>query len=172
VDDFAAELLRVLGYETAQTVVRTRKNIRLSMCGEQVYAKTDVCILDVDSEILLLVQEDKTHINPADPEPQQVAEAIAAFQANNANRVNNLLVDPLDSQVFPGITMVGTFPRFYKIRVTTELDQCVRTGTYPTTATIIDHHTPLPRRQSDGVRPLDNRIQVLRCYEGFKQFVL
>jgi hypothetical protein len=59
VDDFAAELLRALGYETEQTVVRTRKNIRLLMCGQQVYAKTDVCILDADSEILLIVQEDK-----------------------------------------------------------------------------------------------------------------
>ena len=173
VDDFAAELLRVLGYETERTVVRTRKNIRLSMCGQQVYAKADVCILDVDSELLLLVQEDKSHINPADPEPQLIAEAIAAFQENNKNRVNNLFVDPLKSQVFPGITMVGTFPRFYKVTVTTDLDMCVRGGTYPAAETIVERHTPrVPRRRSDGMRPLDNRILVLRCYEAFRQFVL
>jgi hypothetical protein len=59
------------------------------------YAKTDVCILDVDSKLLLLVQEDKSHISPADPEPQLIAEAIAVFQENNRKRVNNLLVDPL-----------------------------------------------------------------------------
>jgi hypothetical protein len=173
VDDFATELFRALGYETEQTVIRTRKNIRLSMCGQQVYAKTDVCVMDINSELLLLVQEDKSHINPADPEPQLVAEAIAAFQANNLNRVNNLLVDPLPKQVFPGITMVGTFPRFYKIEVTTDLDMCIRGGTYPTTKTTVERHTPrVPRRRSDGMRPLENRIHVLRCYEGFKQFVL
>jgi hypothetical protein len=114
-----------LGYETEQTVIRTRKNIRLSMCGQQVYANTDVCVMDINSELLLFVQEDKSHINPADPEPQLVSEAIAAFQANNLNRVNNLLVDPLPKQVFPGITMVGTFPRFYKIEITTDLDMCI-----------------------------------------------
>src|SRR5260221_12647506 len=33
-DDFAAELLRAMGYETEDTVVRTRKNIRLTMPTE------------------------------------------------------------------------------------------------------------------------------------------
>ncbi|OAX34394.1 hypothetical protein K503DRAFT_785802 [Rhizopogon vinicolor AM-OR11-026] len=110
VDDFTAMLLRVLGYETEQTVIYTQKNIRLSICGEEVYTKTDVCVMDVNYELLLLAQEDKSHIKLADPEPQLVAEVIAAFQANNSNRV------------FPGITMVGTFPRFYKIEVTADLD--------------------------------------------------
>ncbi|OJA17102.1 hypothetical protein AZE42_13914, partial [Rhizopogon vesiculosus] len=120
VDDFTAELLWALGYETEQTVICTRKNILFSICGEEVYAKTDVCVVDVNSELLLLAQEDKSHIKLADPEPQLVAEATAAFQANNSNRVNNLFIDPLPKQVFPGITMVGTFPRFYKIEVTAD----------------------------------------------------
>ncbi|KAF8500087.1 hypothetical protein BU17DRAFT_102564 [Hysterangium stoloniferum] len=172
VDDFAVHLLEAMGYETEQTVIRSRKSIRLNMCGEQVYAKTDVCVINLDSELLLLVQEDKSHINQADPEPQLVAEAIAAFQANNFNRVNNLLIDPLPKQVFPGITMVGTYPRFYKIEVTNDLDMCIRGGTYPATRTIVERHTPrVPRRRSDGMRPLDNRMLILRCYEAFKQFV-
>ena len=172
VDDFAAELLRVMGYERDETIVRTRKNIRLHMCGEVVHAKTDVCLLDVSSEILLLVQEDKTHMNPSDPEAQLVAEAIAAFQENNAKRVNDLFLEPLEMQVIPGITMVGTFPRFYKIKVTADLDHCVRFGLYPETQTVVYRHTPrVPGRRSDGMRPLDNRKLVLRCYEAFKKFV-
>jgi len=83
-DDFVAELLRAMGYETEDTVVRTQQNILLTMGGEMVFNKTDVCLLDVNSEILLLVQEDKTHINPSDPEAQLIAEAIGAFQENNA----------------------------------------------------------------------------------------
>jgi hypothetical protein len=172
VDDFAAELLRAMGYETEDTVVRTRKNIRLTMCGEMVFAKTDVCLLDVNSEIILLVQEDKTHINPSDPEAQLIAEAIGAFQENNTKRVNELFLEPLKTQVIPGITMVGTFPRFYKVTVTADLDRCVRFGEYPSIPTVVHRHTPrVPRRRSDGMRPLDNRKLVLRCYEGFKKFV-
>lgn len=56
------------------------------VCGEERHAKTDVCIID-DSEILLLVQEDKRHIDGSDPEPQLIAEAIAAFYNNNVTRV-------------------------------------------------------------------------------------
>ena len=42
VDDFTAELLRALGYEIDNTaVVRTRKTLRLFLCGERVCAKTD-----------------------------------------------------------------------------------------------------------------------------------
>ncbi|KAF8527400.1 hypothetical protein BU17DRAFT_39503 [Hysterangium stoloniferum] len=172
VDDFTIQLLWVLGYETEQNVVRSRKHIPLSMCGEQVYTKTDVCVLNVDFEILL-VQEDTSHINPTNPEPQLVAAAIAAFQANNFNRVNFRLIDPLPKQVIPGIIMEGTFPRFYKIEVTADLDMCVRGGTYPATRTIVERHTPrVPSRRSDGMKPLDNRILILQCYEAFKQFVL
>jgi hypothetical protein len=172
VDDFAVELLRATGYETNDTVVRSRKSLRLLMCGENVFAKTDVCLMDASSEILLLVQEDKTHINPADPEPQLIAEAIAAFQHNNSTRVQELLVEPQEIQMILGITMIGTFPRFYKIQVTADLDRCVRFGHYPATQTVVYRHTPrVPRRRSDGMRPLDNRKLVLRCYEAFKKFV-
>ncbi|KAF8872397.1 hypothetical protein BD779DRAFT_1613824 [Infundibulicybe gibba] len=171
VDDFVVELLRVLKYETKQTVIRTRKT-------------PDICILDPDSGILLLAQEDKSHINLQDPEAQLIAEAIAAFQTNNKKRTDQLFLDPLEewlmtaldeppTSIFPGITMFRTFPRFYKIRVTAELDQCVRHGTYPATKTTVYRHTPrVPGRSIDGMKPLDNRKHILQCYEAFKRFVL
>ncbi|KAF8884118.1 hypothetical protein BD779DRAFT_1674210 [Infundibulicybe gibba] len=153
VDDFVVELLRVLKYETKQT--------------------PDICILDPDSGILLLAQEDKSHINLQDPEAQLIAEAIAAFQTNNKKRTDQLFLDPLEECIFPGITMFRTFPRFYKIRVTAELDQCVRHGTYPATKTTVYRHTPrVPGRSIDGMKPLDNRKHILQCYEAFKRFVL
>ena len=74
--------------------------------------------------------------------------------------------------MIPGITMVGTFPGFYKIKVTADLDCCVRLGQYPELQTVVYRHTPrVPRRRSDGMRPLDNRKFVLRCYEAFKEIV-
>ena len=57
--------------------------------------------------------------------------------------------------------MVGTSPTFFKIPVTTELAQCVQRGDYPATPTIVLGHMPeIPRpahRQSEGMKPLDNR---------------
>jgi hypothetical protein len=170
--DVAMKILE--GYERDHTVVRTRKNFRLHICGEIVSAKTDICIMDTSSEILLLVQEDKSHNNPSGPEAQLIAKAIAAFQENNAKRVNDLFLEPLEMQVIPGIIMVGTFPRFYKVKVTADLDHSVRFGLYPGTQTVVYRHTlRVPRRRSDGMRPLDNRKLVLRCYEpeAFKKFV-
>jgi len=174
VADFVVELLRVMGYEKDHTLVRTRKSIRLLMCSEFVLATTDVCLMDVSSsEILLLVQEDKMHISTtSDPEAQLIANSIAAFQANNAIRVNHLFLEPLEKQVIPGITMVGTFPIFYKIEVTADLDRSVRFGQYPEAKTVVYRHTPrVQSRRDDGMRPLDNRKLVLRCYEAFKKFV-
>ncbi|KAK0218822.1 hypothetical protein IW262DRAFT_1317667 [Armillaria fumosa] len=172
VNDFVAELLRILGYERQDTVVRTRKNIRFLMCGEYVHATTDACLLDAESLVLLLVQEDKSHINPMDPESQLIAEAIAAFQENNKRRTR-LFLEPLPVQIIPGITMIGTFPTFYKIAVTSELDQCIRQGQYPATQTVVYRHTPrVPRRRNEGMRPLPSRELLIRCYEAFKHIVL
>ena len=61
--------------------------------------------------------------------------------------------------------MVGTFPRLQSWLA-------VRFGEYPTTQTVVYRHTPrVPRWRSDGMRLLDNRKLVLRCYKGSKNFV-
>jgi len=174
VDDFAVALLRACGYIRRGRVVRTRKDINFLVCGENRHAKTDVCILD-DNEILLLVQEDKRHMDSSNPEAQLIAEAIAAFDSNNYTRERTLGLTPLQSKIIPGITMKGTAPTFYKIPVTTTLVNAVATGTYPQQETVVYAHIPdVPRparRWSEGMKPLDNRRIILSCYEAFKQFV-
>ncbi|KAF8343594.1 hypothetical protein F5887DRAFT_1283444 [Amanita rubescens] len=174
VDDFAVLLLRALGYTTRGRVLRTRKDIPLIICGEARHAKTDVCIID-QNEILLLVQEDKQHLDSSDPEPQLIAEAIAAFAANNQTRQRTLNQPPLDSKVMAGITMKGTAPIFYKILVTAALVASVASGVHPRAVTTVYAHVPnVPRpnrRWSEGMKPLDNRQVILSCYEAFKQFV-
>lgn len=82
VDVFAVEVLRMMNYEDMRHIVCIHKDIKLLMCGQQTHAKMDVCVLDMN-DILLLIQEDKSHINRAYAEPQMIAEAIAAFQVNN-----------------------------------------------------------------------------------------
>jgi len=128
-----------------------------------------------DQNILLLAQEDKRHLEGTDPEPQLVAEGIAAFSHNNSIRVRNLRLEPLRNTVIPGITMQGTMPTFYKIPVTADLVRAVQLGEYPAQETIVYAHVPVvpraARRYTEGMKPLDNRRAVLSCYEAFKQFL-
>jgi hypothetical protein len=89
VDDFAVELFRTLGYVRRERVARTRMDLPLLICGESRHAKTDVCIIDrSQNDILLLVQGDKRleHGEPVNARARLVAEAIGAFNENNAQR--------------------------------------------------------------------------------------
>jgi hypothetical protein len=76
--DFAVHFLTLLGYVLRTRIARTRADIPLTICGQECYTKTGVCIVDSD-DILLPVQEDRGHKEPNDPEPQLIAEMIAAF---------------------------------------------------------------------------------------------
>ena len=64
------------------------------------------------SDILLLTQEDNRHLDSSGPEPQLIAEAIAAFYNKNDTRVRALGLPTLQNNVIPGITMKGTMPTF------------------------------------------------------------
>ena len=176
VGDFAVRLFDILGYTSRDVLLRTRKNIELVICGVSMHAKTDVCLMINRSEIILLVQEDKRHLEDrGDAEAQLIAEAIAAFQSNNKKRILAGL-DPVQHRLIPGIIMIGTAPVFYKIRVTKELADAVTYGAFPSVPTVVHFHVPpVPRpyrRLSEGMKPLDNRRIVLRCYEAFKKFII
>jgi hypothetical protein len=48
----------MLGYDEPERVIHQRKELSFIMCGMEVDAKPDVCVMS-ESEYLLLVQEDK-----------------------------------------------------------------------------------------------------------------
>ncbi|KAJ7784170.1 hypothetical protein B0H16DRAFT_1257318, partial [Mycena metata] len=72
-------------YADGCCIIMIRQVLPLFIWGSNCSAQTDVCILD-STNILLLVQVDKQLKNGHDPEPQVIAEAIAAFQCNNFTR--------------------------------------------------------------------------------------
>ena len=174
VGDFTAHLLALLGYEIADRFIRQQRAIPLFMCGAQTHAKSDVCVVDRNHGIFLLVQEDKSHLEEADPEPQLIAEAIAAFQYNNS-RLQRIGLQPIQMKTFPGITMIGSTPTFYKINVTQDLVDAVETAQYPANPTTVYKLVPpvddLVRLDQNGMKPLNNRAVILSCFEAFKQFV-
>jgi hypothetical protein len=176
VDDFAAHLLYILGYDEPDRVIRQHKDIPFYICGYHSLAKADVCVMDQTAQgILLLVQEDKRYLEQADPEAQLVAQAIAAFQINSRHLVDNMGHPALQQATIPGISMVGTVPTFYKAHITATLVDAVETGQYPPRATIIHRFRPPVVRPAqflaEGMRPLDNRAVIIRCFEAFRQFV-
>jgi hypothetical protein len=81
--------LEKLGYDDGGRIIFIRLALPFLICGVSSFAQTDVCVMD-DNEVLLLVQEDKRLLSLKDPEPQVVAEAIAAYALNNKVRVTAL----------------------------------------------------------------------------------
>ncbi|KAK0235430.1 hypothetical protein EDD85DRAFT_887982 [Armillaria nabsnona] len=157
--DFAVELFRVLGYVKRDRLARTRVDLPLLICGEYCHTSTDVCLVDCSRNDILLVQEDN--------EAQLVAEAVAAFAQNNQSR-GDVGMPPLDEKIMPGIVMLGTMPTFYKIPVSQSLLYHIRHGTYPPELTQVTCcAVPVPR-PGEGMKPLDNRKEIFRCYEAFK----
>jgi hypothetical protein len=70
--------------------------------------------------------------------------------------------------------MVGTWPAFFKIPVTQTLSTHVHHGTYPPKETCVTYcypPIPCPSKHSEGMKPLDNRHEILKCYEAFKGIV-
>lgn len=170
IDDFAREILRVLGYESRGLLLRSRYNIPLLICGDSNQSvQTDVCLVQGASTILLVIQEDKITISSRDPEPQVIAEAIAAFQNNNRNR-QRLGHQELDMMVIPAITMIGTRPIFYLVPVTMSLSDAIATAQYPTTPTIIKKCVVASgsRRLSEGMESKDFRHLALQHYTAFR----
>lgn len=97
VDSFAQKLLEKLGYASGYRIILTRQSLPLLICGSNCNAQADVCICD--DIILLLVQEDKCLDSVIDPEPQVIAEAIAAYQRNNRTRQRDLHLPILEEMI-------------------------------------------------------------------------
>ncbi|OBZ65596.1 hypothetical protein A0H81_14513 [Grifola frondosa] len=105
-DDFVVFILRMFNYDEPDRVVHQQKKITFVMAGQR---------------------EEKHCIN--DPESPLIAGAVAAFYQNNLIR-SRAGLPRLSSKVFPGITMIGTAPIFYRIPVSEELLTAVATAAY------------------------------------------
>lgn len=82
-------------------------------------------------------------------------EAVAAYQRNNFIRDRVLLRIPIRNDI--------TFsPTFFKIKITAKLNDAVMGGFFAADSVAVYRHTPqLPRRNSEGMRPLENRATIL-----------
>ena len=68
--------------------------------------------------------------------------------------------------------MIGTTPVFYKITITATLSKTIQTETYPEIETHVLRYLPVfPNRNTEGMRPLPDRLGILRCLEAFIKFL-
>jgi hypothetical protein len=95
--DFTAQLLRSLDYDDNDRIV-IRYSLPFLICGETSVAQTDICIMDDDYDILLL-----RLTSLKDPEPQVIANAIAAFALTTTEIANATLI-------FQHATLSGSLP--------------------------------------------------------------
>jgi len=79
---FTEKLLVHLEYESLEKSVMPMQQMPFFTCGESRIAAADVCVMRA-SEILLVIQEDKQHMQDGDPDPQLVAEGFSRFIANS-----------------------------------------------------------------------------------------
>ena len=179
VDDLSKHLLEAFGYDNGELLISSQESLQLEMCNGMTSARPDVCVLNSELLIKLLVQEDKSFKTYpkrnaiANAESQVIAEAIAAFQDNEKMR-EALSLPKKASHLIPCITMIGTRPTFYLVNVTTALADAVKRGEEPAEETVCQRFSISPTflPQGDAMLSKDVRLKIFQCYATFKKFVL
>lgn len=141
------KIMKELGHERDSDKLVAGHQMSLSICGEETRCdsqdNTNICLIHQKTGIVLLVAVARSQGSKTDPEPQLVAEAIAAFGENN-KRLRELGLPEKDTMPFTGITMKGIAPTFYNITVTKALYDAVKEGKCPKDKTVIQKCT-VPR---------------------------
>jgi len=108
---FAAKLFEVVGYLGEDRIAFEWMDLPLIICGKLKHLKSDVCIVDLSqNEILLVAQEDKMTVLGGTylARIQLVAGAVAAFNHNNLQREKAKL-PPLAEKVSYFMSMLTLF---------------------------------------------------------------
>ncbi|CAG8748593.1 12898_t:CDS:1, partial [Dentiscutata erythropus] len=173
VDDLAKSTLELFNYDDGDLRIQSQEKLRLEMCGSKTYAKPDMCIKSSRLVIKLLIQADNKGFNKVtNAESQVIAEAIASFQENSKVKK---FKSPLEAQLIPCITFLGTYPTFYLFKVTKMLSECVKMGNCPEKKTIVKRYGISaeiePYLLRDAMLVQEYRQHFFQCYEAFKKFV-
>ncbi|KXN92480.1 hypothetical protein AN958_07427 [Leucoagaricus sp. SymC.cos] len=137
VDLLARELLKAAHFQSDGLLLRAEGSIKLAICKDKhCYARPNVYLTQNIPHTVLLILENKRKDSRIDPEPQVIAQAIAAFQHNN-RELDRARHPRHKSMTFPAITMVGTCLTFYKTTITQDLSDAVENGTSPRKITTV-----------------------------------
>ncbi|KAF9068315.1 hypothetical protein BDP27DRAFT_1528997 [Rhodocollybia butyracea] len=169
VPDFTSHLFRMLRLDHKEKAITRRRMMTFQMCGSHVVAEAD-CLLVVKSAKVISCN---CRIPPstAEPVPQVIAQAIAAFVENNRRHQH-----PSLQQTIPAITMVGPRPIFYKVPVTQDLVSSLMTAQYPSKPTIVQRLVPPVANKEaymiEGMNTLRDRRVVFQCLKAMRAFLV
>src|SRR6267154_2221925 len=170
--NLVAKLMEKLGYNNHCRIIFIHHPFSLGICRISLSTHIDICVINDRHEPLMLVLNKKS-VTMKDPEPEVIAGAIAAYAAIANNQLRDRQsIPPLPAITIPAITMIGTCPIFYKIPVTAELCDAVRSGRYPAIKTLVPRYIPVfSGPQTVAMRSPQNRVEILACLQAFKQFL-
>ncbi|TFK41593.1 hypothetical protein BDQ12DRAFT_564494, partial [Crucibulum laeve] len=166
--DFAAQTLKLLGFNDRHALLSMYCVIPLTICGDSKQtAQAGVCLLHNPTNMVLLVlANDKIVSNNNDAEASVIAGAISAFQFNNAKR-GDIGLPRLKAMTIPCITMSSTCPTFYLVPVTEELSNAVIHGQYPANQTRVLKCVTVARH-NEGMEDAEYRQLALKPFLAFK----
>ncbi|TFK58288.1 hypothetical protein BDN72DRAFT_966385 [Pluteus cervinus] len=184
-DEFGVFLLNLMNYNTEGREIHTKKEIEYISCGEQKKALVDVCMTDmqpVEDYVRFLQVNKKSSKDLSDvaihaASASLIAGAVAAFSLNH--RLLQSASSRPDGIVFPGLTVIGSVPIFFKIPVTQDLVMAVNTGHYPSEPTnvqiiiptaAVTEETGKVKLQLD-LSDLEMRRNAFRYLEAMKTFL-
>jgi hypothetical protein len=165
IDTFARGILITVGFEQRRFGVSTACRIPFCYDIDEV-VQISICLRDFESNMLLLLQADKTQMGPSNVEARIIAGAIAAYQFNNNNR-QKMGLHPLDAMTMPCITMVGSRPTFYLVPVTKTLSDAVMSCQYPSDRTEV-LKCDVTSNLNGGMEAPEYRVVALQYYVAFK----
>ncbi len=176
VDFFSKDLLRCLGYNAIDQyrwIFPGPKMMPLEICGQWRSARVNVHVATFEvnnheDALIKYLQINKRGGSKADPEPQLMANAVAAFAINERHSNDP---DPNLKLDFPCLTMRGSYPTFYRITVSRALKNAFAAGEKPAQPTVVRRFNPIPP-DDRMMNHLPYRREVVRCLSEFKRFVL
>jgi len=170
VSEFSACTLNLLAFDDwGRTVAIPGNSLPLTICGKINFI-TQLCLITLCPTFVLLTLVVDKAPDGVGSAAQAIAGAIAAFQFNNAKRMEHGL-KPLDVMTIPCITMTDIIPTFYLVPVTTALSDAVISGTFPATRTeVLECSTVATHVNYEGVGAQDTEYRklILKRFLAFK----
>ncbi|KAG2068848.1 hypothetical protein BDR04DRAFT_1157349 [Suillus decipiens] len=167
IDAFAHRILNTVAFDKGRRCVSQAHSIPLLMSDDnRQVAQMSLCLIDGESDMLLLLQMNKTETSGSNVEARMVIGAIATYQFNNSKR-REMGLHPLDAMTMPCITMIGTRPTFYLVPVTKMLSDAVISCQYPSDRTEV-LKCEVASDYDGGMEAPEYRSVALQYYVAFK----
>lgn len=173
VDRFAKTTLDLLGFNLVSGIdVHGPAKMSVQVGGETVSANPDIVVSNTSTNVILIVQEDKSLLSETPKEDaiaQLMAEVLAAFTYNN-------IEGDYKQQTIYGILLRGTIPLFFKTPVNNESVAKIKKTRKEIDDMLIKASYYCPHNSMNEVGYLRTKqeylLEFLQCFEAMRQMAI